>query len=230
MSTTLLHPIRFGPKRPFSTAGFSLAEVLVAAVVLAVGVTAAMGLYASADQMFKKGQTTDAEEIAINTDLVEIQKRNRRFSCVDGFCINSSEANSDPNETQYTPLHPSYPWTEVQYSDFKAKQVMFAGDPTTTPAPTPGRCSVNSVDFPNIASGTPSSLVTEFKTTALDTLPATLIDEKSKPIPDIVRSVDITTPAAETPPSHHAYIVTYSKANQVIRRVRMVPTVARWCP
>lgn len=183
-----------------ASAGFSLVEVLVAAVLLAVGATVALALFTAANQLFRRGQTTDRDQIAISSDLAEIQRRNRRLVCSNGSCVLFSSTTSDPTENDYTPAHPGvYPPGPT----FDGQMALFR-DRCTQPA--------------NAASG----LINDFKTAALDTLPAMTNS--------ISRSVDITSPATETPPTPHAYVVTYTKNGQVLRRLRLVPTVAGWCP
>ena len=179
--------------------GFSLVEVLVAAVLLVTGVTIATSLFTNANQMFNRSRTTDADQLAVNADLVEIQKRNRRFVCAQGTCDLFSNS-QDPNEDQYTPLHPEvYPPGAV----FDSQMALFQG-----------RCLQ--------PSGSPSVLLSEFQAKALNSLP-TMGN-------GISRSIDITSAAAETPATPHTYSVTYTKGLQVLRRVRLVPTVAGWCP
>lgn len=177
--------------------GFSLVEVLVAAMLLAISASAALTLFSTSDILFTKSKTQDDDQLAINADLAEIQRRNRRFSCVEGSCTLS---NSDPNEDQYTPAHPG---TVPPGTSFESKMADFSS-----------RCTQPQEQA--------SDLVAEFETTALGTLPAMTRG--------ITREFDISTPSSESPPTPHAYIVIYSKGNQVLRRVRMVPTVANWCP
>jgi prepilin-type N-terminal cleavage/methylation domain-containing protein len=192
-------PYRFGSAAGTSS-GFSLVEVLVAAVLLAVGATVALALFTAANQLFRRGQATDSDQIAISSDLAEIQRRNRRLVCISGSCDLFTSATADPSENDYTPAHPGvYPPGEV----FDDQMALFRA-----------RCTQ--------PEGAASGLINDFKTKALDTLPAMTNG--------ITRSVDITAPAAETPPTPHAYVVTYSKNGQVLRRMRLVPTAAGWCP
>lgn len=205
-----------------ATAGFSLVEVLVAAVLLVVGATVALALFTAADQLFSRGRSTDADQLAVNADLAEIQKRNRRFVCSAGSsCALVASSSSDPNEDQYTPLHPGvYP----PGASFDAMQLAFTGKEATSTTPAVvGLCSsYDAVKYPTMTPGSPSGLIQQFKLIALDTLPAMANG--------ITRTVSITAPASETPPTPHTYVVTYSKGIQVLRRVRLVPTVAGWCP
>ena len=182
--------------------GFSLVEVLVAAMLLAISASAAITLFSTSEVLFTKGKIQDDDQIAINEDLALIQQRNRRFTCMEGSCVLSD---SDPSEDQYTPPHPGV----VPPGDsFINKRDIFFG---LCAQPRAGA----------------SGLLKQFKTMALDTLPA-----MNK---GIDRDVDINTPANETPQTPHAYIVIYSKQDsdgntQILRRVRFVPTVAGWCP
>lgn len=183
-----------------TSAGFSLVEVLVAAVLLAVGATVALALFTAANQLFRRGQTTDRDQIAISTDLAEIQRRNRRLVCPSGSCDLFTSTTADPTENDYTPVHPGvYP----PGATFDSRMALFKA-----------RCTQ--------PAGAASGLISDFKTKALDTLPAMTNG--------ISRSLDITSPATETPSTPHAYVVTYTKNGQVLRRLRLVPTVAGWCP
>lgn len=184
-------------KNQYRQSGFSLVEVLVAAMLLAISASAALTLFSTSEALFAKGKIQDDDQVAINTDLAEIQKRNRRFTCKEGSC---TLVNSDPNEDQYTPAHPG---TVPPGASFDSKMAAFSS-----------RCTQ--------PQGQASGLVAEFETTALETLPSMTRG--------ITRTFDINTPSNESPLTPHAYIVIYSKGNQVLRRVRMVPTVANWCP
>lgn len=188
------NPRRFGR---YQHSGFSLVEVLVAATLLAISASAAITLFSTSQVLFSQGKQRDDDQNAINADLAEIQRRNRRFTCMQGTCVLSS---SDPNEDQYTPAHPG---VIPPGASFYAQMDQFANlcvQPT----------------------GRASGLLEAFKTSALDTLPAMTRR--------LTRSYDITTPSSETPITPHAYAVTYRKDDQVLRRVRLVPTVASWCP
>lgn len=186
----------------YHRSGFSLVEVLVAAMLLAISASAALTLFSVSEALFTQGKTQDDDQVAINTDLAEIQQRNRRFTCMEGSCTLSD---FDPNENQYTPPHPGV----VPPGDsFINKRDTFFGLCTQPQAGASG-------------------LLKEFKTMALDTLPAMTRG--------IDRAVDLNTPASETPQTPHAYVVIYSKKDdnnntQILRRARFVPTVAGWCP
>ncbi|MEB3275883.1 MAG: type II secretion system protein [Cyanobacteriota bacterium] len=186
----------------WASAGFSLVEVLVAAMLLAIGAAIALGLFTAANQLFRRGQTTDRDQIAISSDLAEIQRRNRRLVCTSGSCDLFTNTAADPKENQYTPVHPGL-FSGPSFDTFTNQQTIFQA-----------RCTQ--------PAGAASGLISDFKTKALDTLPAMTNG--------ISRSVDITSPATETPPTRHAYVVTYTKNGQVLRRLRLVPTVAGWCP
>ncbi|MEY3462908.1 MAG: hypothetical protein RLZZ468_686 [Cyanobacteriota bacterium] len=183
------------PQHPQS--GFSLVEVLVAAALLAISASAAVTLFSTSQVMFSQGKERDDDQNAINADLAEIERRNRRFTCLEGSCTLSG---SDPNEDQYTPAHPG---VVPPGATFDAQVEQFA-NLCVQPA------------------GRASGLLEAFKTSALDTLPAMTRR--------LTRSYDITTASSDTPATPHAYVVRYSKDGQVLRRVRLVPTVAGWCP
>ncbi|MEB3275500.1 MAG: prepilin-type N-terminal cleavage/methylation domain-containing protein [Cyanobacteriota bacterium] len=220
MSRANHRPIRLRSAAANRT-GFSLLEVLVAALLLAVGSTVALGLFTAANQLFRSGQTIDNDQNAINTDLAEIQRRNRRFVCNNGSCQLFPSSSADPTENDYTPSHPGvYP----PGTTFDSNQLFFTGReaPLASPA-IRGLCSFyHPVKYPNLPPSEPSTLIQQYKLIALDSLPAMANG--------ITRSVDITSPAAESPPTPHAYVVTYTKNGQVLRRLRLVPTVAGWCP
>lgn len=206
----------------YHRSGFSLVEVLVAAMLLAISASAALTLFSVSEALFTQGKTQDDDQ-AINTDLAEIQQRNRRFTCMEGSCTLSD---FDPNENQYTPIHPGI---HPPGSSFEQKQLFFAGkEDSSTARAIPGLCSYyHPARFPNIPPGTPSKLIEEFNRIALSSLP---------PMPpEFKRDIDINTPASETPQTPHAYVVIYSKKDdnnntQILRRARFVPTVAGWCP
>lgn len=186
---------RFSPQ-----SGFSIVEMLVAALLLAISASAAFTLFSASQTLFKQDvKDRDAEQNAINADLAKIQLRNRRFTCMQGSCTLSD---FDPNEDQYTPDHPDE--VPLAPSDpFNAQMDEFVN-----------LCVQPASD--------PSGLLQAFRTTALDTL-----DEMTS---GVDRVIDIATPSRETPATPHAYVVTYRKDGQVLRRVRLVPTVAGWCP
>lgn len=181
--------------------GFSITEALVAALILVMGSVIALNLFTVATELFNRGRRIDDDQAAINADLAELQRRNRRFTCVNGSCSLISDATTrDPNENEYTPDHPDvFPPGE----DFNNKMLLF------------GQRCVQPVQAASL-------LLTEFKTSALDTL--------APMNRDIERSIDIQAGANDSPQTPHAYSVTYSKNDQILRRVRMVPTVAAWCP
>lgn len=185
---------RFSPQ-----SGFSIVEMLVAALLLAISASAAVTLFSTSQTLFKQGKDRDDEQNAINADLAEIQLRNRRFTCQLGTCILSS---SDPNEDQYTPAHPGVVPPGATFDD---QMRNFAN-----------LCVLPPSD--------PNSLLRSFQTAALG--PGNL-PEMTR---GIERDIDIITPSSETPATPHAYVVTYRKDGQVLRRVRLVPTVAGWCP
>jgi prepilin-type N-terminal cleavage/methylation domain-containing protein len=186
--------------RQLVNSGFSLVEVIVAAALLAISASAAVTLFSSSRLLFERSKAQDEEQIAINADLAEIERRNRRFACLAGSCSLSA---SDPDEREYTPDHPGGLPTDSTYATFEAQMALFQSQ---CAQPQEGA----------------SDLLKSFKTAALDTLPAMT--------EGVTRNYDITTASTETPPTPHAYVVIYAKNDQILRMARLVPTVARWCP
>lgn len=225
--------------RALCESGFSLVEVLVAAILLALGATVALSLFTSANQLFRSSLTRDSVQIAINRDLAEIQRRNRRFVCTNGaVCGLISEDSNDPTENEYTPNHPGFPSAQSLIDEFNTKQLQFTGkEKNLKDNAVVGVCSYyHPTKYPEIAQSQPSNLVQQFKTKALDTLPSLLTDDKGIAIPStkLTRIIDIQSASSESPRTPHAYDITYRQGVQqeapVLRRVRMVPTVAGWCP
>lgn len=191
--------------------GFSLVETIVAAVLLAIAATSAFTLFTASQTLFFQGRDKDNDQVAISQDLARIERLNRRFVCSQGSCdfidtLSPGRIN-DPTEMEYTPPYPvgTYP----PGADFNDKMKTFRDD----------ICAVIPSE--------PSELVGEFKIKA----DAALASDPSAALPaGIERNISINPAAQETPPTPHAYVVIYTRNNQVLRRARLVPTVAGWCP
>lgn len=81
-------------------AGFTLVEVLVAIVVVAIGVTglATLTSITSSSQVALKSANSRGDAVA--ADIAEIQRINDRFTCASGTCLISS---GDVNQNGYFP-------------------------------------------------------------------------------------------------------------------------------
>lgn len=191
--------------------GFSLVETIVAAFLLAIAATSAFTLFTTSQALFIQGRDKDNDQVAISQDLARIERLNRRFVCSQGSCdfidtLSPGRIN-DPTEMEYTPPYPvgTYP----PGADFNQKMTIFRDDRCAAPP-----------------SG-PSKLVEEFSTKAL----AILASDPTATLPlGLQRELTINPAAQETPATPHAYSVIYTRNNQVLRRARLVPTVAGWCP
>lgn len=186
----------------YHRSGFSLVEVLVAAMLLAISASAAVTLFSTSKVLFTKGEIQDSDQIAINEDLAIIQQHNRRFTCMEGSCALSS---SDPNEDQYTPDHPDKVPPDANFVD---KMSIFSS-----------KCKQ--------PEGDASGLLKEFEIVALKTLPAMERGIARNVYIDIPAKETPTTPHAYIV----IYSKQDPDGNtQILRRARFVPTVAGWCP
>jgi prepilin-type N-terminal cleavage/methylation domain-containing protein len=90
----------FTAHRANPRAGFTLVEVLVAIVVVAIGVTglATLTNITSSSQVALKSANSRGDAVA--ADIAEIQRINDRFTCASGTCLISS---SDVSQNGYFP-------------------------------------------------------------------------------------------------------------------------------
>lgn len=182
--------------------GFTLIESLVSAVLLVIGATAAFTLFTTSQEIFRQSRLKDSDQVAISEDLARVERLNRRFTCIQGNCELMPNSASDPNELQYTPAYePIGQYPPSQA--FNDKMTIFTG-----------LCSTSA--------GTASGLATGFIAAA-----ATELGPMGG---GLDRVFDVSAAAQETPPTPHAYDVIYRRNNVVVRRARLVPTVAAWCP
>lgn len=186
--------------------GFSIIESVVSAVLLVIAATAAFTLFTNTQESFRQARQKDDDQEAINEDLARIESLNRRFVCIEGSCNFIDDEDTDPDEMGYTPPYPvdTYPPGD----EFNNKMREFRDVRCDTPI------------------GRPSELIVEFKNKLIG---------KLSPLPSgITREIDISAASLETPPTPHAYAVIYSRTinnrELVLRRARLVPTVAGWCP
>jgi type II secretory pathway pseudopilin PulG len=86
-------------------AGFSLVEMMIAAVLMVVATigTVAMFNYGISQNSSSRGK--QEEQSAISEDLAEIQVMNDRYTCTDEQ--NCAVSSSDPNENGYYPAGPN---------------------------------------------------------------------------------------------------------------------------
>mgnify|MGYP006282409917 FL=1 len=82
------------------SAAFTLIEVLIAMVVIAVGTVGAISLFSSTIRQTYAERKEQEIEAAIARDILEIDRINRRLVCTAGSC---SVLTSDPSENAYYP-------------------------------------------------------------------------------------------------------------------------------
>lgn len=197
--------------------GFSLIEALVAAVLLSIAAASAFTLFTTSEALFSRGRLKDSQQTAINRDLAEIGKYNRRYSCYTGSCdfiediSTLSRANSslDPNENEYTPQHPG---GDTAGTQFEVEMTEFT----------------NACNNTNASNGA-SLLVNQF----IQDLGQKLSSDNSLNLNLSRQQIDRTVVLAQdSVSSPHAYSVIYkdSRNGIVLRRARLTPTVAGWCP
>lgn len=94
---------------PQRSQGFSLVELLVAAVLMLVASMGGTVLFNQATQQANAIRRTLEQQFAISADLASIIDRNDRYTCSSGTCmepVNPSPSDDPPNQNGYVPSNP----------------------------------------------------------------------------------------------------------------------------
>ena len=83
--------------------GFSLVEVIVSVVLLAVFTVAIMSVFNSSISTMRSSTELDATAAAISADLAVIERMNDYYSCPTGSCSVGNLSNAPPNKYEYAP-------------------------------------------------------------------------------------------------------------------------------
>ena len=83
--------------------GFSLVEVIVSVVLLAVSTVAIMSVFNSSISTMRSSTELDATAAAISADLAVIERMNDYYSCPTGSCSVGNLSNAPPNKYEYAP-------------------------------------------------------------------------------------------------------------------------------
>ncbi len=91
-----------------SRAGFSLVELLVAAVLLMISSIGGSVLFNQATHQANTIRQTLAQQFSISNDLATVLDLNDRYSCTTGTC-SATLAGDPPDQDQYVPDDPDDP-------------------------------------------------------------------------------------------------------------------------
>lgn len=204
---------RAGSRRrlPAST-GFTLVEVLMAAVVMLLSSIGGTALFNQATRQAGDIQMRVQQQFAVSRDLASVLESNERYAChsfaTSQSCsdsLNVAAATPPPDQDHYAP------------ADIDAPEPEDPDDPDP-PATFRGVC----------ASGLLTDLLSFLQVDNEAHTSATLAGT------GVTRDVDLD-PASKgadglsIPP--HRYIVTWKDGqSRVLRQVQLSPTVAAWCP
>lgn len=96
------HPI------PLPAQGFSLVELLVAALLMAISSLGGTYLFTQATQQARAISETLQQQFEISNELAVIRDRNDRYTCASGACT-VKLVGDPPNQDQYAPADPDNP-------------------------------------------------------------------------------------------------------------------------
>ena len=94
--------------QPQRNSGFSLVELLVAAVLMAISSMGGTYLFNQATSQARAIRQTLEQQFAINNELAVIRDHNDLYSCASGSCSVQTGVNP-PNQNQYVPANPDDP-------------------------------------------------------------------------------------------------------------------------
>jgi type II secretory pathway pseudopilin PulG len=189
------------------THGFSIAEVLVGAALLAVAMVGAASLLVSGTTTRTSTTRNDQRQALIDNDIAQIQERARLYTWCTGsarFTDTNCPGNIAPgNEDYYS----------VDYND-ATEQCWDRGG--ISPPPFNINCDAFHDACVNGAIAEPlrDHITTQLPQTQLDT-------------------VDLTRTVVVENASLHRLLITYTSTDadaQILRRLLLVPPVAAWCP
>lgn len=90
--------------RPAASAGFSLVELLVAAMLMMISTIGGTWLFNSATGQANAIRLALQQQFAISNDLATVLEINDRYSCASGTCTAVLEGNP-PNQDGYVPVN-----------------------------------------------------------------------------------------------------------------------------
>jgi Tfp pilus assembly protein PilV len=189
------------------THGFSIAEVLVGAVLLAVAMAGAAALLVSGTTTRTSTARNDQRQALIDNDIALIQERARLYT----WCTGAARFTNDTCPGGIAPGSEDY--YSVDYND--ATELCW--NPGGTPTPSfNANCNAfrNACVNGQIAAPLSTEITTNIPQTQLDTA-------------NLVRAVAVDDA------QEHRLAITYTSTGadaQVIRRFVLVPPVAAWCP
>jgi prepilin-type N-terminal cleavage/methylation domain-containing protein len=93
---------------PASSAGFSLVEMMVAAVLMLISSIGGTMLFNTATSQAQAIRTTLQQQVSIANDLAIVHALNDRYSCAEGSC-SAVLGGAPPNQNQYAPANPDDP-------------------------------------------------------------------------------------------------------------------------
>jgi type II secretory pathway pseudopilin PulG len=200
--------------------GFSLAEVLVGAVLLAVSMVGAAALLVSGTVTRTSTTRNDQRQALIDNDIALIQERARLYT----WCTGSARFTNAtcPGPGGIGTIDPgSEDYYSVDYAD--ATELCWSppgGTSTPNAACTAFRNAC--VGNPSATPPSPPQIAALLGNEITTNIPQTQLDDA-----DLVRTV-VVDDAQE-----HRLAITYTSTGadaQVIRRFVLVPPVAAWCP
>jgi Tfp pilus assembly protein PilV len=190
--------------------GFSIAEVLVGAVLLAVAIVGAAALLVSGTTTRNSTTRNDQRQALIDNDIALIQERARRYTWCDNRADRfSGDPCPGPGGTSIAPGNADYYSVDLNEA-------------------------TNEVCYPS--QGTPSNAnCTAFRNACVaGQIAAPLRDEITTNIPQTqLDTAGITRTVAVDDADEHRLLITYTSAladAQVVRQLLLVPPVAAWCP
>lgn len=188
-----------------SGAGFTVVEVVIAAVILLASLAAAVQISGRSGLIgLQVGQRVH-KEAAIDQDLAIIQRMNDRFTCITGSCSIRPDAEGAMDKDSYFP--------DPTGSDLDGDGV----------ADTQESAVENFQDRCRYALGL--DLASPLKA-LLDELPQPAGLQRSTTV-DVPPRVNVNDPSGA-----HRYTVTYtdSATGEVMRQMSLVPAAVAWCP
>lgn len=188
-----------------SGGGFTVVEVIIAAVILLVSLAAAVQISGRSGMIGVQVGQRYQKEAAIDSDLATIQRMNERFTCVTGTCSVRPDNEGPMDRNSYFPDPVGTDLDGDGVDDNREAAVENFQD----------RCSY--------AIGL--DLASPLKV-LLDTLPQ---------LTGLQRTISVDVPPrgnVNEPRGAHLYTVTYTDTatSEVVRQMSLVPAAVAWCP
>ena len=94
---------QLGPRRRLRpSAGYSLVELLISALLFAIIGTGSVTLFSLTVRQQARTEGMQAEQFAISIDEANLQRMNDRFTCQSGTCL--IKTGTAPNQNEYYPV------------------------------------------------------------------------------------------------------------------------------